>query len=274
MSTERRWGLLSGAVGMLVISAAMVGCGGSTSDMATAASSAGPAGVAPSVSGTPVAMVVANTAYNFRPSFVSRSGKPLSFNIQNKPAWASFGAQTGLLSGIPSISDAGKYSNIIIAASDGSSSTVLPGFSITVIPPTSTPPAAASSSSSSSGGTVSKTTSSSSSSSGSTVGKTTSSSSSSSGATPPPPPTTDTVTLSWSAPTQNTDGSALTNLAGFDIYYGTSASAMTQVINIKTVGLLDYVVSNLTPGTWYFEVVSVNAAGVESAPSGIVSTTI
>ncbi len=82
------------------------------------------------------------------------------------------------------------------------------------------------------------------------------------------------MTLSWSAPTENTDGSALTNLTGYDIYYGTSASSMTQKITISTVGMLTYVVSNLASGTWYFQVESVNAAGVDSSPSTTVSTTI
>ena len=34
---------------------------------------------------------------------------------------------------------------------------------------------------------------------------------------------TGTATLSWTAPTQNTDDSALTDLAGFRVYYGSSA---------------------------------------------------
>jgi hypothetical protein len=80
--------------------------------------------------------------------------------------------------------------------------------------------------------------------------------------------------LSWAAPTENTDGSALTNLAGYDIYYGTSANAMTQKVNINTVGMLTYVISNLSAGTWYFEILAVNSQGVESNPSGVVSTTL
>jgi len=85
---------------------------------------------------------------------------------------------------------------------------------------------------------------------------------------------TGTVSLTWSAPTQNTDGSALTNLAGFAIYYGKSATAMTQKINITTVGMLTYVFNNLSSGPWCFEILAVNSLGVESNPSGIVSTTI
>jgi hypothetical protein len=48
---------------------------------------------------------------------------------------------------------------------------------------------------------------------------------------------------------------------------------MTQQVNIATVGELTYVISNLGPGTWYFEVVAVNTAGVSSAPSSVVSVT-
>jgi hypothetical protein len=104
-------------------------------------------------------------------------------------------------------------------------------------------------------------------SSGSSSGTT--SSSGSSGTT-----TADNVTLSWSAPTENTNGSALTNLAGYIIYYGTSASAMTQTIDVNTVGMLTYVVDNLSAGSWYFQIVAVNSAGEQSSPSATVSASI
>jgi hypothetical protein len=97
-----------------------------------------------------------------------------------------------------------------------------------------------------------------------------SSGSGSSGATTSP----TNVTLSWSAPTENTNGSALTNLAGYIIYYGTSASAMTQTIDINTVGMLNYVVDNLSAGSWYFQIVAVNSAGEQSSPSATVSASI
>jgi hypothetical protein len=87
-------------------------------------------------------------------------------------------------------------------------------------------------------------------------------------------PSADSVTLSWNAPTENTNGSALTNLTGYIIYYGTSATAMTQTIDINTVGMLTYVVGNLSAGSWYFQIVAVNAAGVQSNPSVTVSASI
>jgi hypothetical protein len=82
------------------------------------------------------------------------------------------------------------------------------------------------------------------------------------------------ITLAWDAPTQNTDGTALTNLQGYEIHYGTSASSLTQKISISTTGQQNYVVENLTSGTWYFEVIAVNAAGTQSGPSSIVSVTL
>src|ERR1700686_4746433 len=54
---------------------------------------------------------------------------------------------------------------------------------------------------------------------------------------PAPTPTVGAAALSWTAPDQNTDGSTLTNLAGYRIYYGTSANTLDQVIQINTVGI-------------------------------------
>jgi len=82
------------------------------------------------------------------------------------------------------------------------------------------------------------------------------------------------VTITWTAPSENTNGTALTNLAGYNIHYGTSTSALTQEISINTVGLLSYVISNLSSGTWYFQVIAVNSLGVESNPSATISATI
>ena len=48
---------------------------------------------------------------------------------------------------------------------------------------------------------------------------------------------TGSVTISWSPPTENVSGSALTNLSGYHIYYGTSQSSLTKVVNITNPGL-------------------------------------
>jgi hypothetical protein len=80
--------------------------------------------------------------------------------------------------------------------------------------------------------------------------------------------------LSWAAPDENTDGSALTNLAGYRIYYGTSADALDQIIDIPSVGITTYVVDDLVAGTYYFSIRAYNAVGAESALSNIVSDII
>jgi fibronectin type III domain protein len=88
------------------------------------------------------------------------------------------------------------------------------------------------------------------------------------------PASSGTATLSWQAPTTTTNGAALTNLAGYRVYYGLSASNLDQTIQITTVGLQTYVIDDLAPGTWFFAIRAVTSAGVESALSDVVSLTI
>lgn len=82
------------------------------------------------------------------------------------------------------------------------------------------------------------------------------------------------ATLSWTAPTENTNGTALTNLAGYLINYGTSATALDQQVKVTNAGITTYVVSNLSPGTWYFTVTAYTASNTDSAPSSAVSYTV
>ena len=94
------------------------------------------------------------------------------------------------------------------------------------------------------------------------------------GAPLPPTASSGAVTINWTPPTENTDGTALTNLAGYDIHYGTSSGDYTQTVTVSNPGIATYVVDNLTPGTYYFSVAAVNAQGTESPPSPEVSTTV
>ena len=80
--------------------------------------------------------------------------------------------------------------------------------------------------------------------------------------------------LDWMPPTENTDGSSLTNLAGYNVHYGTSPDALTQVDKLTNPGLTSYVVDNLSAGTWYFAISSYATNGSESHNSGVVSTKI
>ncbi len=82
------------------------------------------------------------------------------------------------------------------------------------------------------------------------------------------------ATLSWIAPTTRTDGSPLTNLAGYRIRYGTSPGNYPNTISINSPALTSAVVSDLTPATWYFVVSAYDSMGLESANTAPVSKTI
>ena len=176
---------------------------------------------APVISGSPATSVSAGTAYSFRPTASDANGDPLTFTMTNKPTWAMFDGATGQLSGTPTAAQVGTYANIVIAVSDGKTSTALPVFSIAVTQISS-----------------------------------------------------GSATLSWTAPTQNTDGSALTNLAGYRILYGTSQSALTQTLQIANPGLTTCVIENLSPGTYYFAVRAYSSTGGESADSTVASKVV
>lgn len=90
----------------------------------------------------------------------------------------------------------------------------------------------------------------------------------------PPVATAGTVTINWQPPTENVDGSALTNLAGYNIHYGVSSGNYTQSISVANPGIATYVVTNLAAGTYYFAVAAVNTAGIESPLSSEVSATV
>ena len=86
--------------------------------------------------------------------------------------------------------------------------------------------------------------------------------------------TTGSATLTWTPPTRNSDGSTLTNLAGYRILYGTSASALTRTLQVANPGIARYVVENLTAGTWYFSVRAYTTSGSESVSSNTASTSV
>jgi len=82
------------------------------------------------------------------------------------------------------------------------------------------------------------------------------------------------ATVTWNPPTENTDGTPLTDLAGYRIRYGQAPNQLTNVVTITNVGLTSAVIENLGPGTWYFGVVAFNDEQVESAVSELGQKTI
>ncbi len=85
-------------------------------------------------------------------------------------------------------------------------------------------------------------------------------------------------TISWLPPLLNADGSALTDLAGYKIHYGSSSRNYDTTILINYGGVTNYLVENLVPGTYYFAVTSFDAAGNESVYSaevvGVIGTAV
>ncbi len=79
------------------------------------------------------------------------------------------------------------------------------------------------------------------------------------------------VTLNWTAPSTNTDGTPLTDLSGYNLYYGTSSGTYTNSITLTNV--ITYTLNNLSNGTYYFVVTAYTTAGLESTPSNEVSKT-
>jgi hypothetical protein len=90
----------------------------------------------------------------------------------------------------------------------------------------------------------------------------------------PPAPANGSANLSWTVPTENTDGTPLTDLAGYHIYYGTSAGSWTSTITVLDATQTSYVVAGLASGTYYFAIVAFDTAGDDSPQSNIASKTI
>jgi hypothetical protein len=173
---------------------------------------------APTISGTPPNSALVGDPYAFTPSATDPDKDPLSFSAQNVPAWLTFNSSSGSLSGTPTTTDVGSYSNIQISVSDGSHTVALPTFSVSV-------------------------------------------NNNGSG----------TATLNWTPPTTNNDGSALTDLNGYRIYYGKSPDDLSTVIPLNDAGLSSYVIDGLGSGTYYFAITALAATGSESEKSQIVS---
>ena len=93
---------------------------------------AGPVNTPPTISGTPPTSAAVGQLYTFRPAATDPDGNSLIFSIQGKPDWATFVNADGSLSGTPTSADVGTAAAVSISVSDGTATTLLPAFSITV----------------------------------------------------------------------------------------------------------------------------------------------
>ena len=269
---------------------------------------------APTISGTPATTVTVGQAYSFTPTASDPNGQALTFSITNKPSWATFSASTGRLSGTPAAANVGSTSNIVISVTDGAANASLPAFAISVVaangaptisgtpattvtvgqaysftPTASDPNGQALTFSitnkpswatfSASTGRLSGTPA------AANVGSTSNIviSVTDGAATTSLPAFTITVNsavtpgtaeLTWTRPTKNEDGSTLSNLAGYKVRYGLSASSLTQVVDVVGATVTSASIEGLSTGTWYFSIASYTSAGVESAPTGTVYVTL
>ena len=200
---------------MTVILLIVAGCGGGSGTPASSGNTP------PVISGLAPATAIASQSYQFDPTASDADGDSLSFSMPNRPGWASFSTTTGALTGTPGAADIGTYPNLVISVSDGTATSALPAFSISVTQIA-----------------------------------------------------TGSALVSWLPPTENTDGSALTNLAGYRISFGSNATDLNQTISIAGAGITSYVVPNLTTATWYFSIKALGSDGTESDPSVVASKTI
>lgn len=75
--------------------------------------------------------------------------------------------------------------------------------------------------------------------------------------------TTGSVLVAWTPPAARTDGTALTDLAGFNVYRGTDAASFARV---KSLGpdVTSFTDAALPTGTYYYAVSAVDSASRES----------
>lgn len=71
----------------------------------------------------------------------------------------------------------------------------------------------------------------------------------------------------WTTPTQNTDGTDIDNLIGFNIYYGTEPGIYQWTVSIDDPTIIFYTVTGLEAGNYYVVMTAVNSDGIESDPS-------
>ncbi|WP_028862303.1 fibronectin type III domain-containing protein [Psychromonas aquimarina] len=80
-----------------------------------------------------------------------------------------------------------------------------------------------------------------------------------------------TVKISWEAPTFNENGSELTNLSGFKVYYGQSAQKLDKLIIINDPQQTFIKIDTLSADRLYFfSITAFNDSGFESRHTNIV----
>jgi hypothetical protein len=269
---------------------------------------------APKIWGQPATTAKRGVLYSFKPGASDADGDKLTFRIANKPGWMTFNTGTGRLSGTPGTYQVGKtWRDIVIKVNDGKATRSLPAFSIKVVAGNRAPTISGSPPSTArvgqpysfkptardadgdkltfsivnkpgwarfdaSNGTLWGTPT------AANLGKfanvTIKVTDGKATASLAPytltvsKSATRSVTLTWTSPTRNTDGTPITNLAGYRLHYGQASRSYTRSLNVPAAATHSVVIEDLAAGTWYFAIRSVNSAGVTSALSREVRVTL
>jgi hypothetical protein len=265
----------------------------------------------PKISGTPATSGTVGQAYAFQPTASDPDGQTLNFSIGNKPPWASFSTTTGRLAGTPTI--AGTFGNIVIRVTDGIATTSLPAFSISIQGTNRAPTISGTPTTSVKAGQAYAFEPTAADADGDTLKFTIANKpawaafDTATGALTGMPSAVDvrsydnivigvtdgkttvslqafsivvtqfaqgSATLSWLPPTENVDGSPLSDLAGYRVRYGTVPGNYTQQVDVLNPGLTALVVDELSQATWYFVITAINSAGAESDHSSEVAKTV
>jgi len=88
---------------------------------------------APGISGSPPTSIKAGSLYTFGPYSWDKDGDPLVLSVANKPSWLTVDQADWRIRGTPSAGDVGVYSNVTVKVSDGTTTTSLPAFDLTVL---------------------------------------------------------------------------------------------------------------------------------------------
>ena len=76
--------------------------------------------------------------------------------------------------------------------------------------------------------------------------------------------------VAWNAPTQNIDGSQLTDLAGFRVYWGTEAGNFESSRRLDE-DVREWRMDDFPSGTYHVAVTAIRESGSESALSEVVT---
>ncbi len=89
-------------------------------------------------------------------------------------------------------------------------------------------------------------------------------------------PVVATVALTWDTPTEREDGSALElyEINGYVIAYGTDSNNLSETVTVTGGGELDASIEDLSAGTYYFAIATVDSDGVRGEFSEQITQTV